>query len=185
MTVKEIINDAMRLIGRADAAEKSAAGEEDGEVRRMQYTMLFCYNAVIDELARGYFPVKYGEQMVSTTGKYAFADFAYRPVKILRVTGGKGEIGWEIYPEYMAADCAAVTVEYEYVPDRQAEEDTFSYPDRGVGERLVSYGMAAEYQLICGEVESAEFWENKYRAEIDRALSRRTERRRVPPRRWL
>jgi hypothetical protein len=185
MTVKEIIKDAMRLVGRADAAETAYADGEDEEVKRLEHTMLFCYNAVLDELARGYFPVKAEEKMTSDTGRYLFENFTKKPVRILKVKRGEKKIEWHILPEYLQTDAGEVTVEYEYVLDKSNGDGDFYYPDAEVGERLVTLGMAAEYQLICGEVESANCWEERYRAEIDRLLSCHTVKERIPPRRWL
>ena len=39
--------------------------------------------------------------------------------------------------------------------------------------------------LIAGDTACAEMWESKYRAEIDRQLSRSASAGRIPPRRWL
>jgi hypothetical protein len=183
MIVKEILEDAMRLTGR----EGLLSGEESGgeSLQQVKYTMLFCLNAVVDELARGYFPVKKIEDMTSETGKFCFSDFSERPLKILKVLSGERKIGWHILPEYLVTGCEKVTVEYEYAPKKFAEEDEFDYPDPQVSSRLISYGMAAEFMLICGEVESSSCWEQKYRQEIDRLLSLRTVKDRIPPRRWL
>jgi hypothetical protein len=180
MIVKEILEDAMRLTGR-DIYDES----DDESEQRVKYTMLFCLNAVVDELARGYFPVKKVEDMKSSDGKYNFSDFAERPLKVVKVTSGGKKVGWHLMPEYLATNEASVTVEYEYAPQKLSEEDEFNYPDAQVSARLVAYGMAAEFMLICGEVESASCWEQKYRQEIDRLLSLKTVKQRIPPRRWL
>jgi hypothetical protein len=181
MTVKEILEDAMRLTGRDELEGTSGEGGES----KVRYAMLFCLNAVIDELARGYFPIKKTEDLTSDTGRYDFSAFAERPVKIVKVTSNGRKIGWHICPEYIICDKQNITVEYEYVPDKLTEDDEFDYPDVQVSFRLVEYGIAAEYMLICGEIESAAMWEQKYRQEIDRLLSLRTVKERIPPRRWL
>jgi hypothetical protein len=147
--------------------------------------MLFCYNAVVDELARGYFPVRTSETMSSSDCKFNFAKFTHRPLKIIKVLSGGRKVDWITFPEFLTTDRADVTIEYEYVPDKAVESDDFYYPDATVGERLVTFGMAAEYLLICGEVESAGCWETRYRAEIDRLLSQRSVKERIMPRRWL
>jgi hypothetical protein len=185
VTVKDIIKDAMRLVGRADAAETAYSDGEDEEIKRLEHTMLFCLNAVSDELARGYFPAQKEETFNTKDGVISFDSFSKKPIKILKVKRGERKIGWRILPEYLQTDVGEIKILYEYVPDKFALEDEFSYPDNEVGERLVEFGMAAEYQLICGEVESANCWEDRYRAEIDRLLSCHTVRERIPPRRWL
>jgi hypothetical protein len=185
MIVKDLIVDAMRLVGRVDAAEIMSTDDKDEEVTRLEYTMLYCFNAVMDELARGYFPVKTTQAMTSQIGQFAFADFEHKPIKVVRVLCDGRKTDWRLFPEFIKTRETSVTIEYEYVPDKAAEDDEFYYPDASVGERLVTFGMAAEYLLICGEVESANCWEARYRTEIDRLLSLRTVKERIMPRRWL
>lgn len=184
MKVKQIVADAMQAVGRSDAAELYAADAADGETERLAYTLLFCYNAVADELARCYFPVTASEEMSSSNGKFAFSSFGHTPVKILRVTSGGKSVDWQTVPGYLCTSEKKITVEYRYAPDKAKEEDEFFYPDGAVGERIFVCGMASEYFLIGGEVESAELWENKYRNEIDRRAPLRTCAT-VPPRRWV
>ncbi|MGN0815083.1 MAG: hypothetical protein ACI4MH_07615 [Candidatus Coproplasma sp.] len=184
MIINELIVQTMRIVGRPDCAELVFDDAND-ETTRMMYTMLFCYNAVIDELARGYFPLKNTEEMENDVGEYSFEDFAYTPVKILRVTDGKRAVKWRVSSNYLACAESKITVEYEYVPAKASFASDFVYPEYEVSSTLVVYGMAAEYMLICGDIEGAAAWESKYRSEIDRLLSLQTVRGRIPPRRWL
>lgn len=186
MTVKEVIISAMRLVGREDAAD---AVEEGGtltdETTRLKRALLTYLNAVTDELARGYFPLGYSEDMASDDGRYAFALFTKPPVRINRVRSGKKAVAWHILPDYLVADAPEITVEYEYAPSKLDEDDEFSYPVFDVGERLVTYGMAAEYYLVLGDAASSQMWEGRYRAEIELLLARSPVRGRIPPRRWI
>lgn len=183
MKVNEIIDDCLRLVGRSDVAELTEPYED--EPKRMRYTLLFCFNAVMDELARGYFPIRFEEEMFSSTKRFAFTSFKKAPIKIVGVSSGGRSVKWRILPEYLSCDRTEITVEYEYVPAKCGEEDEFVYPDYAVSATLVEYGMAAEYLLICGDVQGSAAWESKYRGEIDRLLSLQTVRRRIPPRRWI
>lgn len=186
MLVKEFLNEVMRLIGRADAAEEMEGGTPpSAEVRRMQRAMLICLNAVLDELARGYFPLRAVQTMSSQSGEHAYSSFDNLPYRILGVTSGGKKIKWECLPLKLVCRSGTVEVEYEYVPAALGPDDEFSYPDSSVGPVLVGYGVASEYMLIAGDVGRAEMWESKYRAEIDRQLSLLPVRGRVPPRRWL
>ena len=71
------------------------------------------------------------------------------------------------------------------MPDALTHESQLSYPHPAVGDALISYGVAAEYMLIEGDISCAEMWESKYRTEIDRQLSLLPVRGRIPPRRWI
>lgn len=186
MKVKDVICEALRLVGRDDAADAICAGGElTDEVLRLNRACLTYLNAVLDELARGYFPLDCEEEMSGDDGRFAFSAFSRKPLEIKRVTAGGKPVKWRISPDYLVADAYSVTVYYTYAPQTLGYEDDFGYPDFAVGERLVEYGVAAEYFLVLGDAASSAAWENKYRNEIDNLLSRSNIRGRIPPRRWI
>lgn len=192
MKVKEIIARALRLTGRADAAETlETDSERSADVEEAIKTMLFCFNAVENELARNYFPLVFSEEVGTVEGKINYADLSYNPVKITSVKSGGKPVGYRLKPQYIvlqrqytAAD-ADVSVEYNYIPSQKNIEDDSAFDGTEVGELLVAYGTVSEYCLINGESAAAALWESKYRDAIDR--SRRTHRRKryIPPRRWV
>lgn len=184
MTVNNLITETLVLMGMSQAADE---GEDPSaaDTARMRGILLLCFNAVADELARGYFPLKTVQTLTSDTGSYMFADFPLVPYRIISVKSGGEKVAWKLRPLCIECDRPSIDVEYEYVPQRKESDDEFSYPDTAVSELLVEYGMAAEYMLICGDAEASAAWESRYRAEIDRQLSARPVRGRVPPRRWL
>ncbi|MDE6373955.1 MAG: hypothetical protein K2L72_05590 [Clostridia bacterium] len=185
MKVKEIICETMRLIGREDAADELESGLPTDGAARLKRALLTYLNAVLDELARGYFPLDTEEEMSSENGVYAFAGFLKGPLKINRVTDGKNSIEWRISPDYLHTNAKNVTVYYEYAPPVLGEDDEFFYPVFAVSARLVEYGMAAEYFLVAGDGSAYSAWESKYRGEIENLLSKSSVRGRIPPRRWL
>lgn len=213
MKVSEVICQTMRLVGRSDAAEAieaaaAAAEAADGanknptdggegvteaakapvlsdEVKRLKRAFLTYLNAVLDELARGYFSLDTEEEMSSESGVYSFAGFLKSPLKINRVTDGQNPVEWRIFPNYLQTEAHKITVFYEYAPPALGEDDEFFYPVFAVSARLVGYGMAAEYFLVSGDGAGYAAWENKYRGEIENLLSKSAVKERIPPRRWI
>lgn len=186
MLVKQILSDTMRMVGRADVAESSQSSSSlTGEEGRIQSAMLLCLNAVVDELARGYFPLKTSQTLSSASGEYPFSDFDETPYRILRVTSEGREVKWRCQPAKLVCESPSVQIEYEYVPAAFALSDEFAYPHPSVGDWLVKCGVAAEYMLIAGDIDGADAWESKYRAEIDRQLALLPVKGRIPSRRWL
>ncbi len=185
MEVLEIICETMRLTGRTTAADSIEKGSPTDEAVRLTRALLTYLNAVLDELARGYFPLDTEEEMSAVNGVYPFSKFLKAPFKINRVTDGKNPVEWHIYPDYLVADSKNITVYYEYLPPYLDEGDEFFYPVFAVSARLVEYGMAAEYFLVAGDGEAYNAWESKYRSEIEMLLSRSSVKERIPPRRWI
>lgn len=185
MTVKNLLAETARLVGRHDLANNIEKNYTDDETSKLKRTLNFCLNAVVDELARGYFPVSTESNLTSVNGDIYFATFPERPVRILDVVRNGESVDWVISADHLHTVCGDVCVFYEYVPKPIEESREFSYPDIYVNEILVIYGMAAEYCLINGEISESTAWESKYRSEIDRRLSAKPIRGRIPPRRWL
>ena len=186
MTVREIIVNAFKLLGREDLAAAVSKGERlDEEGEEKAQTLLYCFNAVEDELARYYFPLKTTEQFTSSTGIYEFEKFAERPVKILSVKSGGNAVSYEVMPKYFKCDQTSVTVEYEYAPLKKELSDTSAFDGTAVCENLIAAGTVSEYYLISGAVISAQSWESRYREEIDKARKKQHIRTSIPPRRWV
>lgn len=164
MLVKDVITSVLRLIGRTDVIGAMDGGltEEQTEVVN---TLLHCYNAVEDELGRLYFPLVDERELTFDGGVYVFSDMPHVPVKILAVIKDGKKLKFRLYPKYVKAVSGKLTVRYCYAPTKKPLLG-MSELGEPVSERMMSYGVAAEYCLIGGLVESAEIWESKYREEI-------------------
>lgn len=186
MTIKEIAICAFRILGREDVAQiLSTGGTLEGESAEKTETLLYCINAVEDELARYYFPVKTAETLTSTDGKFYFSDFANRPVKILSVTADGKNVDYKAFAQYVFCAEKKITVEYEYTPAKKQLTDKSAFDGTAVGEKLIAAGAAAEYCLVSGAVQLAEHWESRYREEIDLARGKFRTHAVIPPRRWV
>lgn len=186
MTIKDIAICAFKLLGRNDLAETLSSGEDlDSEGAEKAETLVYCINAVEDELARYYFPAKYAETLTSTDGKYRFSSFAFRPVKILSVTADGKLVNYSAASQYIICADKKITVEYEYLPAKRCLEDASAFDGTAVGENLVAAGAAAEYSLVSGSVRLAQTWESKYREEIELARDKFRTHAAIPPRRWV
>lgn len=185
MKVKDVIVSTLNILGRTElAAALSARSTLDSEGTETVNTLLYCFNAVEDEVARKYAPLTCEDTMVSLSGQYIYTAFLHSPVKITRVLADGAEVGYVLYAEYMRVDAKRVTVEYEYAPKKKKITDDSDFGE-DVGERLLALGAAAEYCLINGEVEAAEIWESRYRKEIDGVQKKLPACGCIPPRRWV
>lgn len=186
MQIKDLIAFVMRLSGRPDCAEMLKGDEQPSdECLRMRDTVLLCVNAVTDELARGYFPLRASETLASEDCSYPFSQFAHLPHRILAVKRDGRRIAWSCSPSAITCAFAEIEVEYEYVPDPFSLEDVFAFPDPAVNAALVAYGATAEYLVIAGDTACADMWERRYREEIERRIALSPSGAAIPPRRWI
>ena len=186
MKVKDVIASALRLIGRSelvsDLSAPSKSKEKDCE--EVVETLVYCFNAVEDELSRKYIPLITREEMSSEDNRFYYSDFGHYPVKIKRVYVRGKETAFEVFAKYMEVKAREVTVEYGYAPTRKELDGESDY-DGDVGEYLIALGIASEYSLLNGEAEMADRWEKAYRAQLDKIQRSLQVCARIPPRRWV
>ena len=154
------------------------------EEREVLDTVLLCFNAVEDELARFYLPLKTEEEFCSDNGVYPYSNFSFRPIKIISVKANGKSVRYESFLKELNTPHNRITVEYGYAPVKKGLDDDCAYGEE-VGERLISAGVASEYCLINGEAVLANSWEQIYRAEIDRLQRKGVSSVRMPARRWV
>ncbi len=185
MLVKDVIISALNILGRLDLVKMlSDSVVSEGEGEETVNILLYCFNAVEDELARRYIPLNEKEELRSYTGKFKYTDFAHSPVKIKRVLVGGEQADYELTTQYIAVNADTITVEYEYAPSKKVIEGSSDFKTE-VGERLMALGIAAEFCLINGEIEASELWEKKYRERIDEVQRALPAGGNIPPRRWV
>ena len=186
MKVKDIVVTTLKILGRNLLAEKLAeGGETDAGEKDTVNTLVHCFNAVEDEVARSYIPLCAEQTLRSFDGEFPFELFEHTPVRITAVKADGAEVAYKIFPDYIKADAERVSVEYDYAPAVK-DIDGVSEFNCAVGAYLFACGAAAEYCLINGEIQAAEMWESKYRQEIESVQRKSvTAGGYIPPRRWV
>lgn len=187
MTVKDVVIRSLRLLGREDIVERLSSGEgiTDTEQSAVVATLVYCFNAVEDELARNYFPLVTTQYLAGAAGRFYFKNLSFQPVSVLAVSENGKKIDFEVEPNYFTADASYVSVEYEYTPSKRDLTGDCAYDGSIVGETLEAVGILSEFCLINGEIEAAKLWESRYRTEVDRARKKLPPSDRIPPRRWV
>lgn len=178
-TVKGVVKLAARLIGLQDTVDDYLNGSVTDSASRIVEGLVCCFNTVENEVAVDYIPILCEEQIVSTDG---FVEYSALSKPVAYVVSICGEDGKEVDAKCLAANISIApgtyTVRYAVVPSEKGIED---HSDYGVGvfERLLAYGVAAEYCLHKGMYEEAAVWEKKYRMAIEAAvqLEEKTEKR--------
>ena len=111
MEVKDVIASALRLIGRAELVSALSDGSEtDAEGQELIQTLLYCFNAVEDELARKYIPLVASEEMSSSKNQFLFSSFKRYPVKIRRVTVDNKKVPFDVLAKYMSVKADKIVV---------------------------------------------------------------------------
>ena len=186
MKIKDIIMRCLRYAGREDINAKLTSGEElDGEQAEAVETLLYCVNAVEDELARCYFPLVTSESMKNSEGVYLYSLFMRKPVRIISVKSNGKDVKYTAEASKLLTDATDIKVKYEYSPDKKELDGVSELDGKKVNEKMLAAGAASEFFLINGEMQQAEFWDGVYNGEIDRVRRKGFAEIRFPDRRWV
>ena len=173
MKVKDILLAAAVKLGIADGAKAYFNGT-GSECERECDLLLNCFHSVENALALDYFPLYAEEVLRTATGAIQFSAFSHSPVRILSVKNQKGEeVSYSLYPKYLKTGAGTFTVTYTYTPEKSTLDGEASFA-LSVSERLVVYGVLAEYCMAEARFEEATVWEKKYKNAIDKLYKQGT-----------
>ncbi len=173
MKVKDVIILAAEEIGVVDKVKAFLSnGDATGEV--MTNTLVRCFNLVENEVALDYFPLFIEEVVLTDTGKIFFSELSENPVRVALITTSEGDRAhFTLFPEYIKLDKPdTYKIIYCYAPKKKTVNDEASFLST-VSERLLAYGVAAEYCISCGLYEEGKVWDTKYKDALKAAYSKK------------
>ena len=183
MKEKEVILLAATQLGIADKIQayyngSSTEGEKDAEL------LLTCFNLVESELALDYFPLYAEEELNTFSGRINYSLLAHAVVRIIRVADTEGNtVDYTLFPDCLKGPVGTLKIYYTYTPKKKTVDKESDFETR-VTDRLLSYGIAAEYATAKGLYEEAAIWDKKYKDAIEVAY-RTMPGVRMKARRWV
>lgn len=143
-----------------------------------------CGNIVYSEIAGEYLPLYSSQSFKNETGVTEFKDFNKNVVEINSVADLNGnKLYFKTYPQSLTTLRGSIIVSFSYLPDKVKIDDALDYYKGRLDERVIAYGICAEYAVIKGLLNDAAYFDKKYK---DGLLSTRKKKNiSIPPRRWL
>lgn len=184
MKVKDVIILAAEELGIADKVKAFLShGDVTGEVPTN--TLLRCFNLIENELALDYFPLFIEEVVLTETGKIHFSELSENLVRVALITNSEGaRAQFTLFPEYIKLEKPdTYTLVYCYAPKKKSTNEDVSFHSI-VSERLLAYGVAAEYCTASGLYEEGQVWDTKYKDAIRAAYTQKPSRV-MRTRRWI
>lgn len=169
MKVKNIMKKAASLLGNASDLTDYLNGVGENGAKEAEL-LLNCFNFVENELALDYLPLVKKESYIPQAGKVFYTQFSSPVARILSVENGFGEeIEFRVFATYLEVDATVVNVRYAYAPTEKTMSGESDY-QFAASERLLAFGMAAEYLAALGLLEEASVWDKKYKEGIQAAM---------------
>ena len=172
MKIKDIIRSACLYLD--DGETIDYLDSPSGQAAQSLLSKINAYtnfaNIVIEELAAGYIPMTYKEDLSASGGKINFADLTFNATRVLNVKDACGkELPFEIYPTFLKVGASECSVEYEYAPANYGLNDTVGFKGE-VSATLLSYGLCAEFCVKEGRFEEAVMWRKRYTDGVEKAV---------------
>ncbi|MBO5927867.1 MAG: hypothetical protein J6Q32_03345 [Clostridia bacterium] len=149
MTIKSVVKTAAVMLKKECAVKYLETNEVEQDALETVDILTRCASLVINELACSYIPLVKEEEIVEENGKIYFSSLSDNPLKIIDVLGEENQsVSFAHKPEYIVAKSKAKKIRYSYSPSNFNLEDKTGYLESDVPERVIAYGVAAEYCLI-------------------------------------
>ena len=168
MTVKDVIALAAEELGIGDVVKAYLGGDKSqGEAETK--ALLRCFNLVENEVALDYLPLFAEDTVFTETGAVEYSALTKEAVRILSVKDSSGNsVKYKIFPSYLSAQAGELVIRYTYTPTAKTLDDESDFLLL-VSDRLLAYGMAAEYCFSCGLYDEGEAWNKKYKDALKAA----------------
>lgn len=178
MLVKDIIVTALKLLGKRDEVEYLSSGYAADEVTAKERItdLLDCYNLIADEIACEYFPLEKSEELHSDNGEFYFTSFSESLLEIKKVLSDKTEIPYEFKSTHLKCDKNKIFVTYEYRPKKKTLEENSDNFSTKLTDRIIAYGICAEYSLLCGLFEESKMWNERFKEGILSSLRKKNQK---------
>lgn len=152
MKLKDIINDAANIYG-IDAPEGST-----------NWSMLFrCANITATNVACNYRDCIGIQTFNVKDSSINYADFDEPFLKVKSIKSDGQDVYYDIYTNFISVPNGRVTVKYAYVPRFTSGEDDIDDIVGGIlNDSTLLYGILAEYASICGVIDDANLFDEKF-----------------------
>jgi len=143
-----------------------------------------CGNLVYSELAGEYIPLVNSENFYNETGIVEFSAFSKNVIDILSVSDLAGnKLYFCVYSNYLNAPRGEIIVTYSYLPKRVNLGDQLDFCLGKLSDRIIAYGICAEYSVVKGMLNEAAYFDKKFKDSLLNVS--RPKNVYIPPRRWL
>lgn len=145
-------------------------------------SLIECTNLVLCELAEEYLPLTTKETLF-VNEIVPYTQFCKSPLQIISAYQN-GNIKYVYRPNGVDFGVTGnVDVEYSYRPENKEFLDEVEIGSGQLSERILAYGVCAEYCLLSGDYEESQIWDKRYKDNLLGALSKKSEMT-VKNRKW-
>ena len=184
MKVKEILKNCAVLLDDLTLYKCIEKGEYTPQENEIKDLLIECTNLTNARIASEYVFLKEEVEKQTQNGEIFLKDLSDK--RVYDVVGVKKEgysVKFSVKNGYLYTESGNIKIEFAYLPEKHAIDDTIDYYSGRVSERVFAYGVVAEYLTIKGNVDDANVWNEKFVSALSQSYKKHREII-VPRRRW-
>lgn len=131
-----------------------------------------CIQTVLQEIAQDYLHCIFSEKVyLSSNEKYLFTKLTKPIISMRNLLKDDCSVPFKMVNDGFTVDeCGEYTVIYNYLPQIDVESGLITEFSPSLTDRVVSYGVAAEYLLLEGRYDEASLWDSRFRDGLKSAI---------------
>ena len=170
MIVKNIVKNAAMFLNLNDLLETTLLGgsktADDVQTEEINF-LVACCNLACNQVASEYITLTDTKSLTSTTGMISYPSISSKTiVDILKVKQNGVEVEFSCKPNRLETSPGDLEIVFAYQPLVSNINSTIDFNNFKLSERVLSYGVVAEYCYIGGRYDDATIWDNRFKTSL-------------------
>ncbi len=171
--VESVVKLAADFLGLRDCIDRVLDDDWGDNDYAVYNGLIRCYNLVETEVATDYAPLVCEEKISCNGGKADYEKLSRSPAYIIAVLDRFGnKVKFRLFPTYFAAADGEYTARYAALPKTKDISDECECAP-SVTQRVIAYGVAAEYCVQNGLYAEHAVWDKKFKNGLAAACKQR------------
>lgn len=160
----------------------SATADETAEIN----TLISCLNLVVNQVASEYVTLKSKTKITTTTGVVYYSNLSSNVVvDVLSVKLNGASVEFSCKPDRLETATGTLEIEFAYQPSAiNSVNSTIDFANFKLNERVLAYGVVAEYNFLYANYDDAAIWDNRFKNSLSNILRPRREVK-IKQRLWI
>ena len=186
MQVKNVIKLSAEMLNLEQTIQYLAGAETlDGQTNKSDADILLrCFNLVVNEIAAEYRVFSKLKNIDTQNGVIEYPQIDNQIISVNAVYKDGKTVRYKSMPNFISTSPGGVSVEYSYMPENCEIEDNIDLSGTKIPERIIAYGVCAEYSIISGAYDEGLMWDKRFKDSLFSSL-KKTKKLSVPLRRWI
>jgi hypothetical protein len=175
MIVKNVLKNAINYLGLTHLLNTNlfngSGAVSDDDMAEIN-SLINCLNLVVNEVASEYVTLKDKVKLSTTNGVIYYSKLSNKIVSdILSVKQGETGVSYVLKADRLETVPGLVEIEFAYQPGQVTSiNETIDFANYKLNERVLAYGVVAEYNFLYANYDDATIWDNRFKNSLSNLI---------------